>query len=52
MQVKFAFPMGWNYGKNEMDYGLVTYKEMDLVNGLSKTKTLNQLEFLTLLIGG
>lgn len=52
VQVKFAVSMGWNNEKNEMDYGLATYKEMDLVSGLSKTKTLNQLEFLNMLIEG
>lgn len=52
MQVKFAVSMGWSNEKNEMDYGLVTYKEMDLVSCLSKTKTLNQLEFLNMLIEG
>ncbi|AWG80358.1 hypothetical protein ACIL2W_004249 [Vibrio parahaemolyticus] len=52
VQVKFASPMGWDEAKNDMYYGSVTYNEMDLVNGLLKTNTLNQLEFLTMLIEG
>lgn len=52
VQVTFASPMGWDDAKNEMFYGSVTYKELDLVNNSSTVHTLNQLEFLNMLIEG
>ncbi|EHP3506166.1 hypothetical protein NMT31_000286 [Vibrio cholerae] len=52
VQVKFASAMGWDETVNSMYYGSVTYDEMDLINKSSKVKTLNQLEFLKMLIEG
>ncbi|HDY7840673.1 TPA: hypothetical protein RQK35_003411 [Vibrio vulnificus] len=52
VQVKYASPMGWDEAKNEMYYGSVTFDETNLLNGSSDVVTLNQLEFLSLLIEG
>lgn len=52
VQVKFAAPMGWDEAKNEMYYGTVTYNERNIEKGSMQSHTLNQLEFLTMLIEG
>lgn len=55
IQVKFANPMGWDMEKNDMYYGSVTYLESEIIDNISyplKTKILNQMDFLNLLITG
>ncbi|EMK3507609.1 hypothetical protein V8094_000031 [Vibrio parahaemolyticus] len=51
VQVKYASPMGWDETKNEMYYGNVTFTDFDHLKETSETKSINQLDFLKILIG-